>query len=335
MERVFILKGGPGTGKSTLMRNIGLEMAERGYNVEFWQCSSDNDSLDGVVIPDLKLAVVDGTAPHVVDPQYPGAVDQIVNLGDHWNEEYLRGHKNEIKKLTGEISNSFSTAYQYLKNAKTVYDEWKKINVAAMDFEKANQKTEKLMQEIFRTNAPLVRHMFAGAISPGGMVNFIKNITEDCKTRYILKGLPGTGKSSLIKKIVEGAVDRGYQADVYHCTLDPDSIDMAVIPQLGVAVLDGSVPHVEDPERPGDRVINMLDCLDLDAVGQKSARLEEIQAEFNRLMTEAISKITQAKNLHDALEVFYIKAMDFEAVDETRNQVLNKILAAAEKGDIL
>jgi DNA replication protein DnaC len=38
MERIFILKGGPGTGKSTLMRKIGLEMAERGFNVDFWQC---------------------------------------------------------------------------------------------------------------------------------------------------------------------------------------------------------------------------------------------------------------------------------------------------------
>ena len=42
IERLFILKGGPGTGKSTLMRKIGLAMLERGYDVEFWQCSSDN-----------------------------------------------------------------------------------------------------------------------------------------------------------------------------------------------------------------------------------------------------------------------------------------------------
>ena len=64
IDNVFILKGGPGCGKSTLMRKIGLNMLERGYDVEFWQCSSDNDSLDGVVIPDISAAIIDGTPPH-------------------------------------------------------------------------------------------------------------------------------------------------------------------------------------------------------------------------------------------------------------------------------
>jgi len=38
-------------------------MVERGYDVEFMHCSSDNNSLDGVVIPSLKIALLDGTAP--------------------------------------------------------------------------------------------------------------------------------------------------------------------------------------------------------------------------------------------------------------------------------
>ncbi|MDD2568537.1 MAG: ATPase [Clostridia bacterium] len=66
MEHVFVLKGGPGTGKSTLMRKIAHNMTERGYDVELWQCSSDNNSLDGVIIGNLGVAVVDGTAPQAV-----------------------------------------------------------------------------------------------------------------------------------------------------------------------------------------------------------------------------------------------------------------------------
>jgi polynucleotide 5'-kinase involved in rRNA processing len=64
LDKVFILKGGPGVGKSTLMRKIGQTMLERGYDLDFWQCSSDCDSIDGVIIPALSLAVIDGTAPH-------------------------------------------------------------------------------------------------------------------------------------------------------------------------------------------------------------------------------------------------------------------------------
>ncbi len=63
--RIFVIKGGPGVGKSTFMRKIGEEMLERGYDVEFHCCSSDNGSLDGVVIPAIRVALLDGTAPHI------------------------------------------------------------------------------------------------------------------------------------------------------------------------------------------------------------------------------------------------------------------------------
>jgi len=64
LDRLFILKGGPGTGKSTLMKKIGQKWKDKGYDIELLHCSSDNNSIDGVIIPKLKVGVVDGTAPH-------------------------------------------------------------------------------------------------------------------------------------------------------------------------------------------------------------------------------------------------------------------------------
>ena len=64
-RRIFVIKGGPGVGKSTFMKKIGSELLERGYDIEFMHCSSDNNSLDGLVIPELGIAMIDGTAPHV------------------------------------------------------------------------------------------------------------------------------------------------------------------------------------------------------------------------------------------------------------------------------
>lgn len=69
LQRIFILKGGPGTGKSSLMKAIGSEWAERGYDIELIHCSSDKDSIDAVIIPALSVGIVDGTAPHVIEPR--------------------------------------------------------------------------------------------------------------------------------------------------------------------------------------------------------------------------------------------------------------------------
>ena len=39
--RIFVIKGGPGVGKSTFMKNIARELIERGCNAEFHCCSAD------------------------------------------------------------------------------------------------------------------------------------------------------------------------------------------------------------------------------------------------------------------------------------------------------
>ena len=65
-KKVFILKGGPGTGKSTFLNSIGEAMRRDGFDVEYHYCSAAPSSLDGVVIPAAGVALLDGTSPHVV-----------------------------------------------------------------------------------------------------------------------------------------------------------------------------------------------------------------------------------------------------------------------------
>ena len=64
----MVLKGGPGVGKNTFMREIGQAMEQAGTAVEYLWCSGDPDSLDGVVLPELRCAIADGTSPHGTAP---------------------------------------------------------------------------------------------------------------------------------------------------------------------------------------------------------------------------------------------------------------------------
>lgn len=127
LDRLFILKGGPGTGKSSLMKKFGQEWLEKGYDIEFLHCSSDNQSIDGVIIPGLKVGLVDGTAPHVIEPKAPGAVEEYINLGEAWNSRALNAQKSAIVKLTSQISHSFQKAYATFNEALEIYDEWEKF----------------------------------------------------------------------------------------------------------------------------------------------------------------------------------------------------------------
>jgi len=328
LKHLFILKGGPGTGKSTLIKQVGLVMVDRGYDIEFLHCSSDNRSLDGVIIPGIEIGVVDGTAPHIVDPKYPGAVDEIVNLGECWNDQHLREHREDIIEYTTSISSHFGQAYGLLKEARVIEEAWEELITGAMDFSQIDQRTDELLGEIF-TLSPRVRHLFAGALTPEGTMNYIENLTEDCEKRYILRGDPGSGKSTMISKVAQEAVKKGFSVELFHCAFDPNSVDMVVIPYLKTAVLDGSQPHLIEPHRPGDRVIDLMEYADKAALEQQQTVLSEKQRQFEEAVQAAVGEIAQAKKLHDQLETYYIEAMDFDEVDAVRERVINKVLNLA------
>ena len=117
---IYILKGGPGCGKSTLMRRVAQQAAQAGEAVEYILCSGDPDSLDAVVLPRLGAALVDGTAPHVVEPKYPGAVEQYVNLGDCYDRAGLRAIRGEILTCMDGYKEHYQRAYRCLDAAAEI-----------------------------------------------------------------------------------------------------------------------------------------------------------------------------------------------------------------------
>ena len=52
--------------ENPLLRQVGETMIAKNFDIEYHICSSDSNSLDGIVIPTLQIGIIDGTAPHVV-----------------------------------------------------------------------------------------------------------------------------------------------------------------------------------------------------------------------------------------------------------------------------
>lgn len=355
-RRALIIKGGPGVGKSTFMRRIAEEMVRRGFDVELHHCSSDNGSLDAVVIPAAGVALIDGTAPHVVDPRFPGAVDEILHLGDYWDEKALRSHRAEIMALNREASAGFQRAYRMLQAAKSILDDWKAITAEAMRYGFANRVAAALLSELFPGPGPAagslasqppssaaaaaarpdvwpepgrIRHLFASAITPDGPVHHLETILGPWPRRIILTGAPGTGKSTLLKKVAQAAVERGLFVEAYHCAFDPDRYEHLVIPALAIAFTTATPPHVWRDPAGDSRWIPMDEGLDAGMLARRRDVIAFAQEEFNRLFDRAVQALAQAKQAHDALEAYYVPHMDFAAMDDLREKTLRRILAYA------
>lgn len=331
LDKIFILKGGPGTGKSTLMKRIGKELEGLKYDVEYIHCSSDPDSLDGVLIPKLGVGIVDGTAPHVIEPTAPGAIEEYVNLGIAWDTEKLATHTKEILEIQSNIKKCYEKAYEEFAKGLKVHDEWEKIYIENMNFPKANLLTEEVINRLlgatYLNKISCVKHRFFGGSTPYGPMDFVENITENIAKRYFIKGRPGSGKSTMLKKIQKSAESRGIDVEVYHCGFDSDSLDMLLFPELSLCIFDSTAPHEYFPSRDTDSVIDMYEELinpNTDEIYKKE--LEDIIARYKGYTKAGTEQLAKSKAYHDELEKFYIEATDFTVIDGIYEELYKKIM---------
>lgn len=331
LDRVYILRGNLGTGMSAFIRKMGENMSSRGFNLELIHSPSDNDSLEGVIVTDLKVGIVDGTAPNVIVSQAPGVIEKDVHLGVTWNARQLYTRKETIKDLNRKIKTCVQKVYDAFSEALLIHDdELEQLYFTHLDIAKADDLTQRLINEFFQdatfANHGTVRHMFLGAATPHGPINHIPSLTANVGRRYFIKGPPGCGKSHMMKKITTEAEKRGIDMEVYHCSFDPHSLDMVLLPELDIAIFDSTDPHEHFPDRNSDITIDVY--TEAITPGAEDAHAEEIKAIHGRYksrMKEGIAHLAQAKTLYDELETIYKEAMDFDQLEQIYRDIEDQI----------
>jgi len=114
---LHIIKGGPGTGKSSFMRRIGAAAEARGLDVTYILCSGDPHSLDGVYLPALRQGWVDGTAPHALEPRGFGVDADYLNLGRFCRTPLPADDREAVVSLTTAYRACYRDAYRSLNEA--------------------------------------------------------------------------------------------------------------------------------------------------------------------------------------------------------------------------
>ena len=333
-RRIYCLKGGPGVGKSTFLKGIGRRMAQEGFDLEYMHCASDPDSLDGLVIPALGVALVDGTAPHVTDPVNPGAVDEIVNLGEFWDTEALRRNRGEIVRINAEIGRQYQRAFHYLSAAQCLMDD------AAETVGPATDKAGLLLQAQRVIDGELaqvpvsgrlggIRRLFASAVTPAGIVRHLESLAEGAEKIYSIKNLWGVGVHETLEKVADAAVCRGLDVELYYCPLAPATrIEHLLIPELKLAF----VSENSDFEPKGRTILDLTQYTDLKQTAPQKDALEFDSGMFHRMLDGAVGALARTKKLHDKLEGYYTPHIDFERVDQKEAEICGQILAMAGRG---
>ena len=318
----MILKGGPGVGKNTFMREIGRTLEQAGAEVEYLWCSGDPDSLDAVVLPELRCAVADGTAPHVLEPRYPAAVGRYVDLGRFYDLAAAKADAEAVKAHTRACQAAYVRAYHSLKAARQVELDAVAAAREALDVPRAERRMEGILRRELRERGDQrgrVTRRFLGSITHRGYVWRFDSVTALCPRVYELEDrweLAGP----YLARICAAAAGRGW--DVIACAApeEPERLEHVLIPGLGLAFVT-SRPDMEYGEKPCRRV--RLDAL---TAPEHRARQRFRARMASLLREEAVAALRDAKAGHDALEAVYNPYVDFDGV---------RALAALEAGRLL
>ena len=317
-NHLYAIKGGPGTGKSSFMKRIGSLAVSKGYNVEYHHCSSDPGSLDGIVIPALKVAFVDGTAPHIVDPKHPGAIDSILHFGAFWDEQKLAENRNEIVSCTAKISGLFTKTYHYLAAAKEIYDNYIFTESQHIDVPTKLSIENKIFNDLFGkeevgTTLGSARHLFSTTISCDGIIDYLHTIISDTQNVYFVKETWGCNSKTLMKRIEDYALRLGYAIECYHSPIDPEKIEDIVIPALESVITVSNALH--KPKVFPTHIYDMTTALNTATLREVDLELDRDRKLFLDLIDRGVACLSQEKKLHDVLESYYIDAVDFTQID--------------------
>ena len=324
-EDIVILKGGPGCGKSSLMRRVGKAMEERGLAVEYIQCSGDPDSLDAVVIPALKTAVVDGTAPHVVEPRYPGAVERYLNLGDCYDREGLRPLREQLFTLTKEYKKCYARAYRCLTAAAQIGEDLRALVITPASEAKAARRVKGILaREVGKSGGEQgsAVQRFLGAVTWQGPLCFYDTADALCSRIYELSDSWGLAHT-MLTHLATGAMAAGYDVIVCPDPMAPDRMEHLLIPGLSLGFLS-TTPARPYGKRPYRRI--RLDAMaEPELLRRNKARLRFSKKVSAALMEEAVASLAQAKGLHDELEALYNPHVDVPRVYRTADALAEEL----------
>ncbi len=312
---LLVLKGGPGAGKSTMMRRIGEAMEKRGESVEYLYCSGDPASLDGVHIPSIHTAVVDGTAPHVVEPRYPAAVERYVNLGQFYDIGAAKAAREEIMRCTNECSEAYRRAYRALSAARQVEESANSLVAEGMDFERLKRRTAGIISREIRGKGDggSDRFRFLGSITCKGAVWRFDSVETLCPRIYQLHDNSGLA-APMLEQIHEAALARGYEA--IRC---PDAEHMhrlqhLLLPELGTAFV--TTKSGMECDCPAYRRIHLDAMVPSAHMKRWKGRLKLLRKLSATLREEGVAALREAKAAHDSLEALYYPHVDFDGVNE-------------------
>lgn len=319
----WYIKGGPGNGKSTLMRRAAERAESAGLTVESVLCSGDPDSLDGIYIPEKKLGYVDATSPHVQEPAVPGASGKYLDLGAFYRP-VPPDKTAEMQRLFAAYRREYARAYDMLHAAMLVSPGGIPGIRTAEAKARVRKRAEAFAEKAVRRSdaGECEKRRFLSAYTCRGAV-LLSDTAASFGRVYTLDNELGLA-DVFLQAVLERARTVGAARIVCPDPVNPEKLAALILPEDGLSLVAVSGDFRFDGKAARH--------FRLDAAAELSdAQRKEVRraAALRRSLTaEACSALRRAKELHDELEAEYHPFVDFRALTRFEQKHLEKVFSA-------
>lgn len=328
-QYTYIIKGGPGTGKSSLMKKLATEIESKDIECERILCSSDPQSLDAVIIPSLRVSICDGTSPHTLDPDYPGATGEIINLGECWDKKLLLENKDNIIKLTNKNKACHKRSRKFIDSAFSILADGEKICLDCLDEERLLRYAGRVSSRFFKKpsgRVGLEKTRLLEAITPEGFIFLNETVNSLCSTVMVFEDDFGAAAKILIEEIRTYALASGFSVISSPEIGNPKKIRHIIIKELSLAFI--TKDKLCKNKVNASKTVSLRRFYDSDSLRAHKARLAFCRKAAAELTDEAVIALKEAKEIHDELENCYIPAMDYGKIENIRNELFERIWAS-------
>jgi len=316
IETIYYLKFQSKQLVNDLLTELSTYLSQHEIQVEHAHSPFNTDLITTLIARDLSLAIISGTSDE----------EDRIDLSMVFDVPQLEKNNEQLHTLLEDIAECYQSQARHFKLAIAIHDQWEKIYIDAIHLEKADQYREFVLKKLLG-DAPLlnkkshVNRRFFGASTGDGLIDFVPELTKGLK-RFLIKGRPGSGKSTLMKAIARKCWELGYDTDIYHCSLDPKSLDMVVIPELKRCIFDATAPHEYEPTKPSDEILDTYEAFILPGIDQHFAtELADIESHYKTEIRSGLTALKKAEALQEEVEAIYQKAI----IPKRQKQVLDQL----------
>ena len=310
LRRLYVLKGSAGCGKSSLMKRMAAHAAAHGVQTVRVLCSGDPDSLDGLILPELKTTFFDGTSPHVLEPSLVGQKGFYVDLSRFYSspaaglEVWDRSYREHYRKAYGYLASAASLEGVFRCGEETRKDIRRRAEaLAASTLGRGHGK------------GGLLR-CYTDAFTCRGRISLEESRRAIAPKLVALTGSPDR-TDLFLQTYLQAARQRGREVILCPDPREDRRIAHLLLPELGFGLTTGT----------GDRRIH-LEKLGDALSSEEKAELRKLEKLHAAILSAAQGELALAKADHDRLEETARPCIDFDGVTELTEKLIEKVFAA-------